>query len=204
MTLILIPCKDLDFGKSRLSSEIDGRCRRRLCEQFLRQTLAAAIGCVGASQVRIVSPDARVWAIARALEVKVIAETGSGLNAALAQARDSILQAGLSERCTILPIDLPYVSVPSLNRILATPGEIVISPDSRREGTNLLGLAPVAFGRFPFLFGPHSFARHTEAARALGFCPTIVSDPDLAFDVDEPRDYRDWLDRSAPLEALIK
>jgi 2-phospho-L-lactate guanylyltransferase len=204
MTLILIPCKDLDFGKSRLSSVIDDASRRRLCEQFLSQTLIAAAGCAGAPRIRIVSSDVRVWGIARPLGGKVIADAGGGLNAALTQARESILHESLNERCIVLPIDLPYVSVSSLNRIMAAPGEIVIVPAGRGGGTNVLGLAPATFDRFPFMFGANSFTRHAEAARALGVEPTVVSDPDLGFDVDEPEDYREWMRGLAVRGVLIK
>jgi 2-phospho-L-lactate guanylyltransferase len=64
MTVILIPCKNLDRGKSRLAGCLTPRSRRALCEFFLCRTLDIATQAVTPRQVRLVTSDRRVETIA--------------------------------------------------------------------------------------------------------------------------------------------
>jgi hypothetical protein len=56
MMIILIPCKGLDQGKSRLSAALDAHARRALCEFFLCRTLAIARTLTGPDCIRVLSP----------------------------------------------------------------------------------------------------------------------------------------------------
>ena len=49
MIVILIPCKNLDRGKSRLAGCLTPRSRRALCEFFLCRTLDVATQTVAAA-----------------------------------------------------------------------------------------------------------------------------------------------------------
>jgi 2-phospho-L-lactate guanylyltransferase len=190
--VILIPCKDLDRGKSRLAACLTPRSRRALCEFFLCRTLDVATATVSPAHVRVVTSDPRVRAIAGDYGVGVIADREGDLNGALECGRRRILAdigdcAGL-----VLPIDLPLATPATLGAIAGAPQDVVIVPDEAMEGTNVLRLGPRALPRFRFAFGPHSYAAHCAVARAAGFEVRTVSAPSLAFDVDGPEQYRRW------------
>jgi len=192
MTVILIPCKDLDRGKSRLAGCLTPRSRRALCEFFLCRTLDVATQVATAAQVRVVTSDPRVETIARDYGVAVIPDRGGGLNAALEDGRRQLLAEGGGRAGLVLPIDLPRATPAELSKVVSVPQEVVIVPDEAMTGTNVLRLGPRAFGRFRFSFGVRSYAAHCAQARAMGFEAMTLEAPDLAFDVDRAEQYRRW------------
>ena len=192
MTIILIPCKNLDRGKSRLAGCLTPRSRRALCEFFLCRTLDVATQAVTPRHVRIVTSDPRVDAIARDYGVAVIPDHGGGLNAALENGRQHVLAEGLGQSGLVLPIDLPLATPAELGKIVSAAGGGVIVPDEGRTGTNVLRLGAHAFRPFRFAFGARSYVAHCAEARAEGFEAVTVEAPNLAFDVDRPEQYRRW------------
>jgi 2-phospho-L-lactate/phosphoenolpyruvate guanylyltransferase len=192
MTVILIPCKNLDRGKSRLAGCLSPRSRRALCEFFLCRTLDVATQTVPAGQVRVVTSDPRVDAIARDYGVAVIPDRGGGLNAALEDGRRELLAEGGDHVGLVLPIDLPHATPAELGRVASAAQEVVIVPDEAMIGTNVLRLARDAFRRFRFSFGVRSYAAHCAEARAVGFEALTLAVPNLTFDVDRAEQYRRW------------
>jgi 2-phospho-L-lactate guanylyltransferase len=191
--VILVPCKPLAHGKSRLAGCLSPRARRALCEFFLCRTLDVATAAAGAARVRVVTGDPAVAAIAADYGVAAIADGGADLNGALERGRTAMLAKEGAGAALILPIDLPLATPAALRRIMAARGETVIVPDEAGEGTNVLRLAPAALRSFRFAFGPRSFAEHRTQARALGHAPRTVRDRCLMFDVDGPDEYRRWI-----------
>jgi 2-phospho-L-lactate guanylyltransferase len=192
MTVILIPCKNLDRGKSRLAGCLTPRSRRALCEFFLCRTLDVATQAVTPRQVRLVTSDPRVEAIARDYGVAVIPDRGGGLNAALENGRRHVLAEGGARAGLVLPIDLPLATTAELGKVASAAGEVVIGPDEEMTGTNVLRLGTRAFRAFRFSFGVESYAAHCAEARAGGFEVVTFEVPNLAFDVDHPEQYRRW------------
>lgn len=192
-TLIVIPCKALAEGKSRLSGAIDQPARTALCESFLRRTLETAAALVPADQVRVVTADARATRIAQEYAIPAIHEHALGLNEALALARNVIL-ASEERGCDalILPIDLPLATPAALNRVLGRTEDVVVVPDEEGDGTNLLFLHSQALPTFGFSFGPRSFARHVAGAKLAGHTLSIMREAALCFDVDRFDHYRRW------------
>lgn len=201
MTTLLVPCKDLSRGKSRLSRGLDSGARRSLCEMFLHRTLALAAATVGAPQVRLLTSDPQARAIARGFGISTIADEGHGLNAALRGARTVMIADPAVSSVVILPIDLPYARDQSLRNVIDQVGEVVIVPDRGRHGTNVLRLSSAALGNFSFCYGANSFTAHLAAAARIGVTPTVILDDDLAFDVDESDDYRLWQERVPRLKG---
>jgi 2-phospho-L-lactate guanylyltransferase len=191
--LILIPCKNLDQGKSRLAPQLDLRSRQALCEFFLGQTLALATSMVPPNQVKVVTQDSRAAGIAADYGASSVRDTGTDLNSALTGARRLLLSEGYFEPdVLVLPTDLPHATANAIAAVMARAADIAIVPDREGQGTNLLLLRFRAFQRFPFAFGVHSFPRHCAIARSSGHTMQIVCDSQLAFDVDQPRDYLQW------------
>lgn len=191
-TFVLIPCKTLAEGKSRLGADVDAPTRAALCESFLRRTLATARSLVSAQRVRLVTGDPKAADIAQEHGVSVITEQRPGLNEALDLARNVLVATGRASQALILPIDLPLATEATLALPLAAAEDVVVVPDEEDEGTNLLALRSHALRSFQFSFGPASFAKHIAGAKLAGQSVKIICDAELRFDVDRPDQFRRW------------
>lgn len=203
MTLILVPCKRLSLGKSRLSHRLDRVGRRSLCEAFLIQTLSLAAAVVTAPRVRLLTADSHARDLAANLDITTIYDEGSDLNSACSAARTRLRGDCEGADVLFLPTDLPCAEIGSLSRVVRQAGEVVIVPDRQGDGTNILKLSSAALTRFDFSYGEGSFHLHLGVARDLGFMPVVLRDADLAFDIDDPNDYRIWRERIREQERRI-
>jgi 2-phospho-L-lactate/phosphoenolpyruvate guanylyltransferase len=193
MRHILIPCKPLREGKSRLAGVLSAAARRRLCADLLRHSLRLALSLPSVGDVHVVTPDPEAIDIAKGHGVATIDDEGAGLNAALRRGLRVIQESADGDAAVlILPIDLPFASADAVDRAFTATTDVVIAPDRKRRGTNLLGLGYPAFSVFPLAFGVSSFAAHREGAVGAGLTVEILDDPRLAFDLDEPEDYHRW------------
>ena len=190
---ILIPCKNLSIGKSRLSGCLDPFARRELCERLLIQTLELATALVEPRWIRIVTADLDAVTIANRYGAAWIPDQGAGLNVALEDARSALLPTMSDEEAMlILPIDLAFASADVFWDMLSCPGDVVIAPDESGTGTNLLLLRSIALRNFQFAYGRDSYAAHMDAAAARSLAIGTFRDRQLAFDVDEPMQYATW------------
>ncbi len=190
---VIIPCKNLDTGKSRLADCLDGPARRAMCERLLAHTLDEAARAIPAQRIDLVTSDDNALAIAEHYGISGIADSGGGLNAALDQARAELLRAADMSGITILPIDLPLLTARALTKALDADADVVIAPDDSGTGTNLLILRGPALRSLPFAFGAGSSAAHLAAAQARGLTTAVVKDRRIAFDIDNPAQYSEWL-----------
>lgn len=192
--IILIPCKALDQGKSRLSSALDVHARRALCEFFLCRTLAMACALVAPAQIYVVTADPQVAEIAGRYGASVLSDSSLDLNGALEQARAAITARHADmDGLLIMPIDLPLSTPGSLLSVVAELGDIVLVPDEGETGTNLLLLRQASARTFQFRFGPESYAAHCSQATESHLTLRTVRDGSLSFDVDLPKDLWRWL-----------
>ena len=138
---ILIPCKSLSTGKSRLSPCLDGAARRSLCVYFLTRTIELAISIAGGDRVRVVTSDVDAITIAARHSVRPLADAPDGLNAALENARNELLrEVSRASRLMVLPIDLPYARPQAIARAAEADADVLINSDEHERGTNFLAL----------------------------------------------------------------
>ena len=194
MTLhIIVPCKSLAEGKSRLSPILAPRARKIVCARFLANTLEVALSLVPADRCHVVVGDKDADSIVGASGAAIIADPGLGLNVALSAARDRICHDSAEDLAMlVLPIDLPFADSGALSAFIGGNADVVIAPDRQGSGTNALLIRERALRRFAFHFGPESFVRHHESATTAGFAVAVHQDPRLSFDVDDPSDYSEW------------
>ena len=197
MTLhIIVPCKSLTEGKSRLSPILGADARLAICSRFLTDTLRVALSLVPPRQCHVVVSDAGARSLVGQTGATTIADPGLGLNAALSTAKDRIYQRSADDLAIlILPIDLPYADRGALSAFIGRGGDVVIAADRWGSGTNTLLVRERALPDFEFHFGPKSFLRHHGSVTAAGFTVAVHDAPDLAFDIDSPADYREWAAR---------
>jgi 2-phospho-L-lactate guanylyltransferase len=193
---VLIPCKNLDSGKSRLAECLNAAARRALCEQLLTQSVTLATALAAPAFVRVVTADCGAAAIAAAAGVAALPDSGGGLNAALELARAAVLRER-ADSIVVLPIDLPLATAGAVRQAVERACDVVICPDESGTGTNLLRLSRAALRHLPFRFGPGSYTAHLAAARESGLSVETVRDPRIAFDIDAPAHYAAWRARAA-------
>lgn len=202
---ILIPCKPLAEGKSRLAPVMSGQDRHKLCAAMLRQTITIVMQIVRPEHIWLTTSDELAAAMVRECGVTVIPESGSDLNSALELARRHIqtrARAGL-HGLMVLPIDLPLVDVAAVKRPVVDGAEVVVASNRAKTGTNLLYLTGAAVAKFPFSYGKNSFPRHCELARRGRYTLSIINNSVLAFDLDEPSDLL-HLPRSVTLSQAVE
>jgi 2-phospho-L-lactate guanylyltransferase len=189
-TDILIPCKRLREGKSRLAALLSADERFELCDGLLIRTLALATEVARRDRIWLATADALAAERAAARGISVIADEANDLNGALDSARRYIAgRGGIPEALLVLPIDLVLANAAAVNSATAGNYEVVLATDTKRLGTNLLLLRGHAVAAFPFCFGANSLLRHRNAARRAGHSLNIIDNPALAFDLDEQDDY---------------
>jgi 2-phospho-L-lactate/phosphoenolpyruvate guanylyltransferase len=175
---VLVPVKAFGEAKGRLAPALPPERRATLS----REMATAVVQAAAPLPVAVVCDDREVAAWARRCGALVVWEPGRGLNGAVEAGVDLLRGAGV-ERCVVAHADLPRAAGLAS---LARAGGISLVPDRLRDGTNVI-VVPTGAG-FHFSYGPGSFARHVAESTRIGFVPTIVDDPLLAFDVDWPAD----------------
>ena len=109
---------------------------------------------------------------------------GLGLNGAIDHGVDTMSGKGV-DHVIVAHGDLPLAGALG---DLASRGHVVIVPDRRRDGTNVLSRPTSLAIRAEY--GAGSFARHLAAALASGAPDTVRRDARLAVDVDTIADCR--------------
>lgn len=191
-TAVLIPLRDFHSGKSRLAGSLSPRRREQLTRAWAERVRQAA----GHLPVVVMTPDQAAARWARRSGAQPIPDTGEDLNRSLAAALPRVRAAGWA-RVIIAHGDLALAD--DLTWLEPFPG-VVIVPDRRDEGTNVLALPTHA--PFSFRYGPASRGHHEQEARRLGLPITVVPDPVLGWDVDVTEDL--GLPRGEELARLVQ
>lgn len=187
----VVPLKSPDAAKSRLAGVLAPEVRRALYFAMADHVLRTLRATPEIHGTLVVTGDAQVQRLARDAGTGVLHEPAE---AGTASACELALGSGLvAADAPVLFVsgDLPLLSVAAtqaLLRLLADGPSIVVAPDRRREGTNALCCSHA--GVVPLCFGPQSFARHLEEARARSVAAAIYESSDLALDIDDATDLR--------------
>jgi 2-phospho-L-lactate guanylyltransferase len=89
----------------------------------------------------------------------------------------------------ILPADLPLITCKEIKSVidkLDVNNKMIISPDRRMSGTNMLIVSPVDLVEFSF--GPGSFERHVRQAQSKGAHIDVHQLESIGLDIDLPED----------------
>ena len=189
-TRVIVPVKPFRRAKSRLSPVMPNPIRAALARALLSRTLDILASCNLQLAPCIVSRDITALDMARRRGAIALAESESGLNAALGQAREWAVARG-AEAVLILPADLPLVTAADVAALLELGRKshcAVIAPDAHGEGTNALYLRPPDV--LHFAFGPQSFYEHCAQVETSHLALHIYRSPTLALDLDTPADLK--------------
>lgn len=175
---VLVPVKAFTEAKQRLSDVLSPADRRRLARHLAERVLAATEHV----PVFVVCDDGEVrdWAQEHGASALWTAELG--LNGAVDDGVRSIADRGF-EHVIVAHADLP---LPGSLLGIARTGVATFVPDAKRDGTNVMSFPlghPIAAS-----YGPGSFRRHRDTARASGVAVEVCIDARLALDIDTPTD----------------
>ena len=169
----VVPIKPVPERKTRLQGCLTSKEIETLTERMLRHVLdvAARVEAIGA--VTVLGSQRPCWWHGR-----WIADSGPGLNAALAAAALAV-----PDRLVIVHADLPALQPDDLAALLAAAESgAALAPDRRGTGTNAIALRDAR--NFAFVFGSDSFARHCATLPGCG----VVRRAGLGLDIDLPDD----------------
>ena len=175
---VVIPVKAFHEAKLRLAPALSPEARELLAREMAARVLEAAAPL----PVTVVCDDEAVHAWAVAAGAAVHWTPGLGLDGAVAAGVGAVASAG-ADRVVVAHADLPMAT--ALAHVVGTDGVVVV-PDRRRDGTNVISI-PTGAG-FRFAYGPGSFAPHVAEAERLGLAVQVLDDQVLGWDVDLPAD----------------
>lgn len=176
----LIPVKSFRAAKARLAGVLSDDERAHLARAMATRVIDAA----RPHPTFVACDHDEVASFAEGLGAAVLWGPGLGLNGAIDHGVATIAGKGF-DHVVIAHGDLPLAS--DLGS-LARDDEVVIVPDRRRDGTNVLA-RPCALV-LPASYGPGSFGSHYRAAVATGARVTVRTDRRLAIDIDTLADCR--------------
>ena len=189
----IIPVKPFAEGKSRLAGFLSDEQRYTLNRNMFRHVLKTALATQGVHDILVISRDEDSLNLAEEAGAHAILEgPNSSLNDALDVARKASFALNVSG-LLIVPADLARLEPTDLIDILISADDhspttalVIIAPDESQRGTNALFIRPP--DSIKFLFGVNSFERHREMAIDAGCQISVLKNPNLSFDVDEPKD----------------
>lgn len=185
----IVPVKPLRRGKSRLSPVLTEEERTALNQNLLSNTLRTLSAVDRIDTIMVVSRDPSALTLAREYGARTVLENGNPeLNTALKRAA-LVAKTYLANEILIIPADLPLLTEMEVEAFLShagNPPEVIISPDRRQDGTNVLYINPA--GQIQFHFGSGSFAKHIAEAKKNGAHVKIIESPSLGLDLDLPED----------------
>ena len=190
----VVPVKNLDSVKQRLSEVLDQRARTALFRAMLEDVLEALSGAVSLAGIVVVTRDPEAIALADRYDAECLIESENrGHTAAVEFAAKALAERGTGALLQV-PGDIPRVTAEEIEAVIAAHGPgpaVTIAPSRDHRGSNAVLCSPPDI--FPFRFGNDSFHPHLAAARAIGIEPVVVELAGIGLDIDTPGDLEAFL-----------
>lgn len=187
--MILIPVKNLQNAKQRLSPLFDAAMRTQLAQTMLADVVTA-VAVSKCDDVALVTSDHFAIDLARQNGFEIIRdEVNVSESDAIAMATQVCISRGVGTTL-ILPGDIPLIEAEDLRAIYEHAPErgSVLVPSSDKRGSNAVLRRPAAL--FPLRFGNDSFMPHLAAAIATNTSCVVLSLPRIGLDIDTPEDLK--------------
>ncbi len=185
----VVPVKSLTEAKKRLVSHLSSEERRSLVIAMLNDVLHSLNRANVFDQVIVVSPDSTVEQEAEKNHSRFVRQSGVGLNAAVRQVTEMVVEEGASALSCVLG-DIPLVEpgdFEELHQIGRGKPRVVLSP-SLKGGTNVMIRTPPEV--IANSYGRWSYAKHLRTAQEKGVLAYSVSNPRLSLDIDTIEDLK--------------
>ncbi|WP_135468071.1 2-phospho-L-lactate guanylyltransferase [Crenalkalicoccus roseus] len=190
----VLPVKELDGAKQRLSPLLAPPRRRALAEVMLTEVLEALAATRGLAGILVVTLDPWAAAQARRIGARIVAEGArEGHTGSVAAALRLLAREGRSGAMAV-PGDIPAATAAEFEAVLAAHGgapAFTIAAAHDEMGSNAVACSPPDV--VPLRFGDNSFFPHLEAARRRGIAPCVLRLPGIGLDIDHPADLAAFL-----------
>lgn len=194
-SLIVIPMKNPEISKSRLSDSLAPEARKRLAVQLFRNTVDVLIKSVQMSgekfDIAVITNSNQIKKIAEEKHILVIQDYKEPvLSNSITKASHWACQNAYKSMC-VIPADLADPKIEDIISFISHPlpdEGLAITP-SIDFGTNALHLSPANL--INFHYGKKSFLKHINAAKNIGIIPVILPYDSLRFDVDTCSDLKE-------------
>jgi 2-phospho-L-lactate guanylyltransferase len=185
----IIPVKEFDGAKHRLSGLLSPNERLVLAATMLADVLDAVAGCRHLAGVMIVTIDPNATVLGKNIGARILTEGArDGHTGSVNAGRRLLAREGRGGMIT-LPGDIPATRAAEIDAVLAAhlaPPSFTISPAHDDQGSNAVVCSPPE--QVALAFGDNSYFPHLDAARRHGIEPTVIRQPGIAMDIDHPVD----------------
>jgi|ECHnycMinimDraft_1075156.scaffolds.fasta_scaffold00068_22 2-phospho-L-lactate guanylyltransferase len=177
----LIPLKELEKSKSRLSNILNEKERIEFTLCMLKDVIKALVNSSKIDDIYIISQEKELK-LSDERKFKLIFDSAS-LNEALERHIKDLQQYDAK---IIIPCDIPLVSEEDVEKVIELLNEydVVISP-SCDSGTNLLAIKNELKFKLEFGEGRRSFIMHLKNALEANLKVYVYSSERIALDVDD-------------------
>jgi len=185
----IIPVKEFDGAKHRLSGLLSPRERRVLAETMLTDMLDAVAGCRRLAGVVIVTLEPSAAALGAKIGARILTEGAREGHTGSVNAGRHLLAGEGRGGIITMPGDIPATRAGEIDAVLAAhlaAPSFTISPAHDDLGSNAVVCSPPE--SVPLRFGDNSYVPHLDAARRQGIEPTVIRQPGIAMDIDHPID----------------
>jgi 2-phospho-L-lactate guanylyltransferase len=190
----VVPVKEFEGAKQRLSSSLSPDERRLLAMTMLEDVLDAVSAVKALAGVLVVTVDPAATSLAARYGARMVTEGArDGHTGAVTAAARLLVREGQTGMLT-MPGDIPRLSSEEIAATLAAhraAPAFTIVPAHDDLGSNAIICSPP--DAVPLRFGEDSFYPHLDAARARGIDPLVVRHPGLGMDIDNPVDLVTFL-----------
>jgi 2-phospho-L-lactate/phosphoenolpyruvate guanylyltransferase len=196
----VVPVKELEGAKQRLSSRLSLEERRSLATIMLEDVLDALGAVQQLAGILVVTTDPVATSLAGCYGARIVTEGArEGHTGAVTAAARLLVREGRAGMMT-MPGDIPRVSASEIAATLAahrSAPAFTIVPAHDELGSNTILCSPP--DAVPLRFGEDSFYPHLDAARSRGIDPLILRQPGIGMDIDHPVDLVTFLRMSPPV-----
>ena len=193
----VVPVKEFEGAKQRLSSCLSAEERRTLATTMLEDVLEAVSAVREVAGVLVVTVDPAATSLVTCYGARIVTEGArEGHTGAVTAAARLLVREGQGGMMT-MPGDIPRLSSAEVAATLAAhraAPAFTIVPAHDDLGSNTIVCSPP--DAVPLRFGEDSFYPHLDAARARGIEPLVVRHRGIGMDIDNPVDLVTFLKMS--------
>ncbi|MEE9252579.1 MAG: 2-phospho-L-lactate guanylyltransferase [Thermodesulfobacteriota bacterium] len=191
MKFVIVPVKDLTKAKDRMSGFLIGAERKELVLAMLRDVLGALKRSELPERCLVVTIDERVCELSKELGFDLIIEKDQRRESASVDEASLICAEMGATSVLRIPGDIPLITPLDIDFILDRPlpqPSVIIVPSRDRFGTNAILRTPPNVIRSQF--GRDSLRKHIEDLKRFEIPYSVIENPRIGLDVDEPEDLR--------------
>jgi len=183
----LVPVKELNESKQRLTSVLSPAEREELMLAMLRDVLTAIQGVTLIDGLLLVSRSRTAQARARDFVTDIFMESSGSDHSRAVTEGNHYLEEQHGVDCSFaISADIPGVTSDDLRLIIENHDRLTLVPNASGEGTNAVLASPP--NAIAYQFGVGSLKKHMASAEAAGIPSAVVHVTSMAHDIDDPGD----------------